>query len=486
MSEYISTRDIEGRPPRQFYDVVEKGLEQDGGLSVPVRYPRISIDDLRAMADHQKEQGYLKLFVDVRSRLVGDSVSLDKQFQMAKAAFTPEKFPDAVNGNYAPVRQFDEKLFIQNLSLGPTAVFKDLAMQPFAQDLDYVLADRIKAFLGASSGDTFSAASESVGALPNTDMFLVVPSPKHGNMSPVQWAQGAKNASATVHNITMDMPFGPLQDIVKNIQKDPEFVDLGAVNSINWARVASQIPYYFSGYFQAIEQSGSGAKIGDEVDFVVPSGNMGNVVAGYVAKMMGLPIRNIIVATNENEVLHDLIQHGVYRRKKTALTNSPSMDIDAASNSERPLFDLFERDPVKIRQFMETFSRTGSVSLADVGMGHLSLRSLGFDSGVSNNLQRVQTIRTAYEVYNDIIDPHTAAALHVTLERPKPEIPTIIMETASQVKFEDTTAEAIGRENVPERQERFRNIERYLQNEFAYVALRDEEELKDFIRAHRR
>lgn len=294
----------------------------------------------------------------------------------------------------------------------------------------------------------------------------------------------AELSSATVHNISMDVMFSPLQDLVKEIKNDPEFADIGAVNSINWARVASQVPYYFSGYFQAIEQSGSSAKIGDEVDFVVPSGNMGNALAGYIAKRMGLPIRKIIVATNENDVMHHFIQNGVYVENESVETSSPSMDIKSPSNDKRLIFDVLENNTVKTRQFEEQLKRTGIASWADIGRDDIDLKNFGFDSGTSNHDQRIQTIKRVHDEGHGFIDPHTADGVGVAYRRGAHDVPTIVMETALPVKFEDTIREAVG--YVPEREERFKNIEQSLQREFGFVAMKyDLDTLKDYIRTHR-
>lgn len=480
MSEYISTRGAYHDNPRTYSDVVLEGQASDGGLYVPAAYPRVLQPELESM----KDMNYKELFLNIRSKFVGTSMTIDEQAEMADNAYTSEKFPTVVDDNYVPVRQIGHNLFIQNLSLGPTAAFKDMAMQALAQDMKRELSLRGQhlTILGATSGDTGSAAEAALKDLDMVDIFML--SPLHGKMSDFQRAQMAELSSQRIHNISMDAMFSPLQDFVKDIKKDPEFADIGAVNSINWARVASQVPYYFSGYLQAIEQSGSSAKIGDEVDFVVPSGNMGNALAAFIAKEMGLPIRKIVVATNENGYLHHLIQDGIAVSKGSVETSSPSMDIDTASNDERLLFEAFGKDADATRRFREQLRARGIVSFADVGLGNVFLRELGLDSGTSSHQKRMSTMKKVLREGNGFIDPHTADAVGVAYDRGMPEIPTICMETALPVKFEDTVFEATGR--IPERPQRFERIEESLNRQFGFVALKyDIDTLKQFIRERR-
>jgi threonine synthase len=287
---------------------------------------------------------------------------------------------------------------------------------------------------------------------------------------------------SNVHQIQVEGTFDQCQAMVKEITTG-EFADLGAMNSINWARIASQIPYYFSGYFQVV-----GDEIGRPVDFVVPTGNFGNVLAGYIAKQMGLPIRRLIVATNENDVLNELITTGVYNTNRIVeATTSPSMDIAVASNFERVLFDLLDKDPEKTRDFMDQLKQTKSVSLHDVGLDKADLRALGFAVGTSTAHDRLSTIKAAYRESGILIDPHTADAVSVALDYDwsnGEQVPLICMSTAKPVKFEATMHEALG--FTPRRADtRFIGIEALAKERGRFVRLNTRAEVEDYIREHR-
>jgi threonine synthase len=362
------------------------------------------------------------------------------------------------------------------LSEGPTAAFKDMALQSIGQEMNYELNRRgqMLDILGATSGDTGSAAEAAVKGLGNVSLFML--SPLRG-MSSFQRAQMGELSGDNIHNITVDTRFDQLQDWVKELNSDPEFADLGAVNSINFGRVASQVAYYFSAYLQV-----SDGKVGQEVDFVVPSGNMGNALAGYIARKLGLPIRRIIIATNENSGLDHLIQTGQYKSDPAVITTSPSMDIAVPSNYERVVHDVLGVDSKLTSLYMDTFNQTGFVDFRDIGRSAQLLKRAGFDSGTSNHKKRIQTIRQTYKNAGTIIDPHTADGVSVASGRGTLEVPTICMETALPVKFETTIREALG--FVPKRQPRFEAIEKDSSTDETFVVLKGDgiTALKHYIR----
>ncbi|MDB5166926.1 MAG: threonine synthase [Candidatus Saccharibacteria bacterium] len=453
MPEYVSTRSKGDTESKSYSDVLLEGLARDGGLYVPTEYPHLTPTQIENFAG----LSYSDLFVEVKSLLVGDSMDIQTQMQLADAAYSEEKFPDTQNGNITPIIQIDDNLYIQDLSEGPTAAFKDLALQAVGQDMNHELNHRGGSLniLGGTSGDTGSAAEAAVKGLGNVTLFML--SPLDG-MSDFQRAQMAALSGGNIHNIAVDEPFDHLQAKIKELNNDPEFADLGAVNSINYGRVASQVPYYFSAYLQVKE-----GKVGEPVDFVVPSGNMGNALAAYIAQKMGLPIRNIIIATNENSGLDHLIQTGQYKKKPSSITSSPSMDIAVASNYERVIHDILGGNADLTRQYYEQFERTGLVDFRDIDRPSNLLKAAGFDSGNSNHDKRVQTTRRVYKEAGVIIDPHTADGVAVAYEKSQFEVPTICMETALPVKFEPFMQEALG--FIPERPERFKGLESVSGNE---------------------
>jgi threonine synthase len=269
-------------------------------------------------------------------------------------------------------------------------------------------------------------------------------SPEHG-MTRFQQAQMYALQDANIHNLVIRGVFDQCQDIVKAVSNDLDFKTrhhIGAVNSINWARVAAQSVYYFKAYFAATHSNDQ------DVSFSVPSGNFGNVCAGHIARQMGLPIRKLIVATNENDVLDEFFRTGVYRpRPETRHTSSPSMDISKASNFERFVFDLTGRDAARIRSLWSAVESGGSFDLRADGLFD-RVADFGMVSGSSNHANRLDTIRTVYEVYGTMIDPHTADGLKVGLEHREPGVPLICMETAQPAKFDDAIREALGIEPV--------------------------------------
>ncbi|WP_407193845.1 threonine synthase [Bradyrhizobium sp. STM 3566] len=444
---YVSTRGHSGR--KQFCEILLEGLAQDGGLYVPESYPRVDDATLKAW----RNLPYASLAFEILSLYVSDIPPADLK-AICDKTYTSEVFgsPDI-----APLRRLEPGLYLQGLSNGPTLAFKDMAMQLLGNLLEYELARRHEDLnvLGATSGDTGSAAEYAMRGKKGVRVFMLSP---RGRMSAFQQAQMFSLQDDNIHNIAIDGVFDDCQDIVKRVSGDLEFkrrYNIGAVNSINWARLVAQVIYYFSGYLQASETAPEG------VSFAVPSGNFGNICAGHVARMMGLPISRLVLATNENDVLDEFFRTGVYRvrsRADTRETSSPSMDISKASNLERFVFDLLGRDARRTKAlFDDQLSERGLFDLSgDPDFAKAAAR-FGLRSGKSTHADRLAAIRDIWERYNTTIDPHTADGVTVARMHMSPEVPMIVLETAQPIKFAATIKEALGRE--PDRPRRFEGIE---------------------------
>ncbi len=471
--KYQSTRGI--APTLRFSDILLGGLASDGGLYVPERYPRFSAAELEAM----RGMNYRELAFAVLSRLI-DDIPADKLAHIVDRTYTAEVYryvTDQENAeDITPLKTLEPGLHLLALSNGPTLAFKDMAMQLLGNLFEYAL-DRTGGslnILGATSGDTGSAAEYAMRGKRGIKVFML--SPEHG-MTRFQQAQMYALADANIHNLVIRGVFDQCQDIVKAVSNDLDFKtrhSIGAVNSINWARVAAQSVYYFKAYFAATHSNDQ------EVSFSVPSGNFGNVCAGHIARQMGLPIRKLIVATNENDVLDEFFRTGVYRpRPETKHTSSPSMDISKASNFERFVFDLTGRDAARIRDLWAAVEAGGSFDLkADGTFGRVA--DFGMVSGSSHHASRIDTIRTVYEVYGTMIDPHTADGLKVGLEHREPGVPLVCMETAQPAKFEDAIREALG--IAPARPAELADLEARPQHRRAMDA--DVEAIKHYIAEH--
>ena len=450
--KYVSTR---GRSPAlSFSEILLGGLAPDGGLYLPETYPRFAAADLAAM----RNMDYRQLAFAILSRLVDDIPATDLKALVDKT-YTVEAYshgrPDSDFSQITPLRKLEDGLFILELSNGPTLAFKDMAMQLLGNLFEYALdkAGQDINILGATSGDTGSAAEYAMRGKHNVRVFML--SPEHG-MTPFQQAQMYSLQDANIFNIAVRGVFDDCQDIVKNVSNDLEFkakYRIGAVNSINWGRIAAQVIYYFKAYFAATGNEGQ------QVSFCVPSGNFGNVCAGHIARMMGLPIAKLVVATNENDVLDEFFRTGVYRPRtaaQTLHTSSPSMDISKASNFERFIADLAGRDYTKVAVLWKAVDSGASFDLKADGL-FARVAEFGFVSGSSSHADRVATIRLAWEKYATMIDTHTADGLKVGLAHREAGIPMICLETALPAKFEDTIREALGVR--PERPAGLENLE---------------------------
>ena len=471
--QYISTR---GQAPRlRFSEILLGGLASDGGLYIPETYPRFTSDELAAM----RGMNYRELAFAVLSRFI-DDIPADDLRALIDKTYTAEVYRYISNGEKAeditPLKTLEPGLHILALSNGPTLAFKDLAMQLLGNLFEYVLGKTggDLNILGATSGDTGSAAEYAMRGKRGIRVFML--SPEHG-MTLFQRAQMYALQDANIHNLVIRGVFDQCQDMVKAVSNDLDFKTrhhIGAVNSINWARVAAQTVYYFKAYFSATHGNDQ------QVSFAVPSGNFGNVCAGHIARQMGLPIRKLIVATNENDVLDEFFNTGVYRpRPETKHTSSPSMDISKASNFERFVFDLVGRDPAKIRALWGAVEQGRSFDLKADGLFD-RVAEYGMVSGASNHANRMDTIRTVYEVYGTMIDTHTADGFKVGMEHREPGVPLICMETAQPAKFEDAIREALG--IAPVRPAELRDLE--LQPQRKQVMDADVDAVKHFILAH--
>ena len=440
---YISTRGQSA--PQAFCDILLGGLAPDGGLYLPETYPQVTRTEL----DAWRQLSYADLAYEILSKFITDIPPADLKALVART-YTADVYRFARNGGNAaeitPLTKLEDGLYTQELSNGPTLAFKDMAMQLLGNLFEYVLDKRGQSIniLGATSGDTGSAAEYAMRGKHNVKVFMLSPD---GKMSAFQRAQMYSLQDPNIFNIAVRGMFDDAQDIVKAVSNDAEFkarYKIGAVNSINWARVAAQIVYYFQGYFLATKSND------EQVAFCVPSGNFGNICAGHIARQMGLPIAKLVLATNENDVLDEFFKTGVYRPRtsvETSVTSSPSMDISKASNFERFVFDLVGRDADVVRDLWAKVDKGQAFDLSAT-VYWKNLLKFGFVSGKSTHNDRIKTIRFAQGRYNVMLDTHTADGLKVALENRQPGVPMIVLETAQPAKFEETIREALGTEPV--------------------------------------
>jgi len=471
---YISTRGDAAR--KRFCDILLDGLAPDGGLYLPERYPHLNTTDVAQLRAIYENQGYAALAFEILRLYIDDIPAADLR------ALCDKTYTAAVFGSPAivPVRALEPGIWLQNLSGGPTLAFKDMAMQLLGHWFEYELQRRGETLniLGATSGDTGSAAEYAMRGKHGVRVFMLSP---QGRMSAFQQAQMFSLLDANIHNIAIEGVFDDCQDIVKTIGADLEFKQqykIGSVNSINWARLLAQVVYYFAGYFQ-VTQSNT-----QPVAFTVPSGNFGNICAGHVARQMGLPIAQLIVATNENDVLDVFFRTGVYQVRssvETRATSSPSMDISKASNFERFIFDLLGRDAQASRAlFVDALARQGRFDLGQHPAFARVRSQYGFASGSSTHAARLHTIREAWQRFATLIDPHTADGLKVAREHRQGDVPMVVLETALPVKFADTIQEALG--FVPERAPQFQGIEELPRRVHRMAA--DAQQVKAYIARH--
>jgi len=445
--QYISTR---GRATaRRFSEILLEGLAPDGGLYVPAEIPQVDISSLRGLS-------YPELAFEILSRFMDDVPDLRR---IVFETYTAKTFGSA---EITPLRTLEPGLHLLGLSNGPTLAFKDVALQLLGALFEN--SGKKLNILGATSGDTGSAAEYALRGRPGIRVFMLSP---HERMSAFQRAQMYSLQEPNIHNLAVRGVFDDCQDLVKQVNADREFkarYAIGAVNSINWARVAAQVVYYFKGYFAATRSDA------EQVSFAVPTGNFGNIYAGFVARRMGLPIRKLILATNENDVLDEYFKSGRYRvRRAVTATSSPSMDISKASNFERYVFAL--AGPARVDELWRSLEAEGEFTLAPGD---------DFVSGRSTHADRIATIRWVFSQYGAVIDPHTADGVKVGVELSRAGETLICLETAAPAKFAETIREALGRE--PERPRGFENLESLPQR--VTVIDKDAAALKRIIESH--
>ena len=435
---YLSTRGAVA--PKRFREILLEGLAPDGGLFIPDSYPQIGMGDLASW----RRLSYGELAFEILRRFVDDIPEGDLK-PLVERTYTARSFGSA---DITPVKTLEPGFHILELSNGPTLAFKDLAMQLLGNLFEYVLAKsggRLN-ILGATSGDTGSAAEYAMRGKRGIRVFMLSP---YGKMSPFQTAQMYSLQDPNIFNIGVRGVFDDCQDIVKAVSNDAAFkvrMQIGTVNSINWARVVAQAVYYFKGYFAVVKE------VGAPVSFAVPSGNFGNIFAGHIARQMGLPIRHLILATNENDVLDEFFRTGRYRVRKASevmQTSSPSMDISKASNFERFVYDLAGRDGKTVADLWRRIDSDGGFDLSDADC-YTRMPEFGFVSGSSTHADRLETIRKMFRDYGVIVDTHTADGIKVGLEHREQGIPLVCLETALPAKFAGAIREALGRDpDVP-------------------------------------
>ncbi|WP_156850489.1 threonine synthase [Bartonella refiksaydamii] len=456
--KYISTR---GEAPiLGFTETIMTSLASDGGLYLPEKFPQLSPDALRAL----RGQSYTTIAKTVLWPFVNNEIEYKPFENMISESYATFRHPVT-----CPLLQTGTDEFILELFHGPTLAFKDVAMQFLSRLMDYVLTkkNRRTTIIAATSGDTGGAAIQAFAGRENSDIFILFPK---GRVSPVQQRQMTTNHSTNIHAIAVEGNFDDCQALVKAMFNDHNFrrkKALSGVNSINWARIMAQIVYYFS----------SALALGAPdraVSFTVPTGNFGDIFAGYVAARMGLPLAKLVIATNDNDILPRTLTSGTYETRPIIHTTSPSMDIQVSSNFERLLFESGERDPVWIRNAMENLKKSGCFNLSEKQLKNI--RSL-FSAGKSNMTETAQMIDHVYKESGYLADPHTAVALKVARENKQPYIPMIVLATAHPAKFPDAIKNSCGI-NVPwpsclndlmEREERFISL------------ANDEKIVKDYI-----
>ena len=449
--QYLSTR---GHPDRKrFCEILLEGLAPDGGLYLPESYPQVNAATLTRWRSVLSEQGYAALAFEVLSLYINDIPAADLK-ALCEKTYTAEVFGTTA---IVPLTTLEPGFHLEALSNGPTLAFKDMAMQLLGNLFEYELARRGEQLniLGATSGDTGSAAEYAMRGKQGVRVFMLSP---HGRMSPFQQAQMFSLMDANIHNIAVEGVFDDCQDIVKAVSNDLDFkrkYKIGTVNSINWARLLAQVVYYFAGYFYATKSND------EQVSFAVPSGNFGNICAGHVARQMGLPIGRLIAATNENDVLDEFFRTGTYRVRGSAdtyETSSPSMDISKASNFERFVFDLLGRDGARTKKlFDDELHLHGRFDLGADPLFANAATQYGFASGKSTHANRLATIQDSFERFGVMIDTHTADGVKVARELRREGETMVVLETALPIKFAETIREALGRE--PARPPKFDGIE---------------------------
>jgi threonine synthase len=421
-SRFISTR---GEAPEAgFAEVLLAGLAPDGGLYMPVAWPRLSVAEIESF----KGRRYQDVALEILSRFAGDSFTAAELKEDIEAAYAGFEKPEI-----APLSPMSGNRYLLELFHGPTFAFKDIALQILGRLFARALRRRggRATVVAATSGDTGSAAIAALGGLPNIDVFVLHPK---GRVSEIQRRQMTTGGHANVHNIALEGSFDDAQSIVKGLFAEKEFareVNLTAVNSINFVRIAAQSVYYFT----------AAAQLGQPAIFVVPTGNFGDIFAGEAALRMGLAAKKLVIATNANDIMARALNDGVYAPGAAHHTLSPSMDIQVASNFERALFEASERDSAWTRAAMENFSRDRRLGLPPPILSALRAR---YDAKSSDDEETLATINAVAGMSGRIVDPHTAVAISASRKLGFPEEPVVVLATAHPAKFADAVTQATG------------------------------------------
>lgn len=428
--KYVSTRGSSSEV--DFSNVLLEGLARDGGLAMPKHIPQVS----RSTLAQWRFLSYPELATEVLSLFMTDIPKEDLR-ALSHKSYTAQAFSTE---RIVPLKKLDEDITIVGLSEGPTLAFKDMAMQFLGNAFEYVLAKKGRQLniLGATSGDTGSAAEYALRGKKGIKVFMLSPL---GRMSDFQRAQMYSLQDSNIFNMAVKGVFDECQDIVKALGADISFKEtyhLGAVNSINFARIAAQVVYYFWAWLRATQDPK------EQVSFTVPSGNFGNVLSGHIARLMGLPIRRLVVASNENNVLEEFFRTGIYRPRlpaQTYITSSPSMDISKASNFERFIYHLLDGDGQQVKTLWKRLGEQGFFDLSHVLVK--CREKFGFYAGTSSHQDRVHTIKRNYEDNAYLLDPHTADAVKVARDHIEDGVPMLVLETALPAKFTEIIQEAI-------------------------------------------
>lgn len=426
MTRYISTR---GEAPELgFCDVMLTGLARDGGLYVPVTWPLLSTETIAGFFGRP----YWEVAVEIIRPFVGGEIADADLGRMANEAYATFRHPAVV-----PLRQMSPHQFVLELFHGPTLAFKDVAMQLISRLMDHVLAKRGQrtTIVVATSGDTGGAAVDAFAGLENVDLIVLFP---HKRISEVQQRMMTTTGAANVHALAIEGNFDDCQALVKGMFNNHRFRDatsLSGVNSINWARIVAQVVYYFTSAVAA----GAPARA---VDFIVPTGNFGDIFAGYVAKRMGLPVRTLRIAANVNDILARTLKTGIYEVREVHATASPSMDIQISSNFERLLFEASKRDAASVRRLMDSLKQSSRFVLPDATLAAIREE---FDAGRADETETAAAIRAAWREAGELVDPHTAVALAVAdRDTTDTTVPNIVLSTAHPAKFPDAVEAACG------------------------------------------
>ncbi|MGO4832384.1 threonine synthase [Rhizobiaceae sp. 2RAB30] len=423
--KYVSTRG--DAPDLGFSDALLTGLARDGGLYVPGEWPSFSVADIRAM----RGLPYPDLARRLLTPFVGGEID-ERTF----AGIVAEAYATFRHDAVCPIVQTGPNSFVLELFHGPTLAFKDVAMQLLARLMDHVLAERGKraTIVGATSGDTGGAAIEAFAGRDRTDIFILFP---HGRVSPVQQRQMTTSKAGNVHTLAIEGDFDDCQALVKDMFNDHAFRDrvaLAGVNSINWARIMAQIVYYFS----------SALSLGAPdraVSFTVPTGNFGDIFAGYAAKRMGLPIEQLVIATNDNDILARTLASGSYETRGVVATTSPSMDIQVSSNFERLLFEASGRDAATVRRYMAGLKQSGAFTLDAPVLAAIRNE---FAAGRASADEAAAAIRATLAGTGYLLDPHTATGVHVAKTHNGSAAPMTVLATAHPAKFPAAVEAACG------------------------------------------